>query len=590
MTDPASDTDVRIPIWLKLAAFAGLLIVPTVLVGLVLMQIASYTLRTDGRDYRNALVGDIAETVESALRDGQNSLVGVAQMLSNPELPRERRVPLALNVVESSPLLDHAHIFDADGQRIDTIVQADSSPEVPLELDGLPKTLRDRAQRRELAVGPARSVGDGVRALMAVPIRAGDTSVTGYVAAHLPLEPIQRRVEELAEYRIAPSENPVFVIDGALRMLAHPDKSKTLEMTKAPTNHLLDNLRGDEINTRAVQTGEVTTTAGRRMVATVQPLDGLPWAVVVQDPLEVAYASLYRMRKIVWGATGLGLLVALGLAFGLGRSLTRPIDRLVDKAHQLARRDFDHPVDVGTRDELRILGRSMNRAAEDLKASEARIREETEIRTELGRFLPGDLVEGIVRREQSLELGGTRREVTVLFVDIVRFTPLCEELAPEDVVSLLNELFTIMTEIVFRHDGTVDKFVGDAIMAFWGAPRPTDDHAERALTAAEDMIQWLDVGNARWREQYDVEIELAVGVHTGEAVVGNIGSETRMEYTVVGRNVNIAARLEMLANPMQILTTPAARQAAGPAFVTRPAGCEPLETAGEDIEILELIL
>jgi class 3 adenylate cyclase len=143
----------------------------------------------------------------------------------------------------------------------------------------------------------------------------------------------------------------------------------------------------------------------------------------------------------------------------------------------------------------------------------------------------------------------------VLFADVVAFTPMTDRLGAEQVVGLLNELFTILTEIVFRHGGTIDKFIGDCVMAVWGAATPMDDHADRALAAAEDMLRFLEVGNAAWQEKYGVTIELAIGVNSGEAIVGNVGSETRMEYTAIGDTVNVAARLEAIARPQQILVT-----------------------------------
>jgi class 3 adenylate cyclase len=595
------DDDIRWPVWAKLALFAGLLIVPTGLVGVALMEIAESTLKTDGRDYRLALAEDIAETVESSLNDGKEGLVGVAQLLSDPELREADRIELALNVVESNELLDHAYVYDRTGEPIDRLIRGDVDPPGS---EALSEELRERATDRELAVGSVVSGAEGVRAMTAVPIRDPEGEVTGYVAAHLPLRPVQKRVEFVSDYRIASSENPVYVVDDQLRIVAHPEERRARELAAAPTHALLENVEGDQMERGVAQSGEFETSSGRRMLATVQPLQGLPWAVVIEEPLEVAYASLYRMRRVVWGVTGAALVVALGAAFLLGRRLTEPVGKLVEKARQLAEREFDEEVEVDTRDELRVLGRAMNRAGQDLKESEERIREETEIRADLGRYLPEGLVDGIVRRERSIDLGGERREISVLFADVVRFTPLCEELEPGAVVSILNELFTIQTEIAFRHDGTVDKFIGDAIMAFWGAPEPVDDHADAALEAAEDMIRWLDIGNDRWREEHDVEIEIAIGVHTGEAIVGNIGSETRMEYTAIGRNVNVAARLEALANPQQILTTPATRAEAGSGFEFREVGRErfvtamgveaedgePTTTSTGEIEVLEVVL
>jgi GAF domain-containing protein len=167
-----------------LTLFAGLLIVPTALVGVVLMQIAESTLKTDGRDYRIALAEDIGETVETSLRTGTDGLVGVAQMLSNPDLAEGERIPMAFNVIESNELLDHAHVYDPSGGRIDTIVQGEFEP--PAGEEPLAEGLREEAEEGDVAVGPAVAHGEEVRAQMVVPIRA-EERVTGYVAAYVPL-------------------------------------------------------------------------------------------------------------------------------------------------------------------------------------------------------------------------------------------------------------------------------------------------------------------------------------------------------------------------------------------------------------------
>jgi len=210
---------------------------------------------------------------------------------------------------------------------------------------------------------------------------------------------------------------------------------------------------------------------------------------------------------------------------------------------------------VDTNDELSILGQALSNAAQELELSDKRIEDEIRIRSDLGRYLPAPLVDRIVEREQDMCLGGERSNITVLFADVVGFTPLAETHSAEEIVTLLNELFTILTEIIFRHQGTVDKFIGDSVMAFWGAPNPTENHAQLALKAAEDMQRWLDIGNEGWKQRFGIEIQLAIGVNTGEAIVGNFGSSERMEYTSIGDCVNIAARLESMARPGQILTT-----------------------------------
>jgi len=146
----------------------------------------------------------------------------------------------------------------------------------------------------------------------------------------------------------------------------------------------------------------------------------------------------------------------------------------------------------------------------------------------------------------------------------------------------------VLTELVFRHGGTVDKFVGDCVMAIWGAPTPQDDHARRAVEAAEDMLRWLETANPGWLERYGVTVQLAIGINSGEAVVGNVGSEKRMEYTAIGDVVNVAARLEAMARPQQILITAATRTAAGEDFDYADAGERLLAGRAEAVHLFEV--
>ncbi|MEW6516320.1 MAG: adenylate/guanylate cyclase domain-containing protein [candidate division FCPU426 bacterium] len=161
------------------------------------------------------------------------------------------------------------------------------------------------------------------------------------------------------------------------------------------------------------------------------------------------------------------------------------------------------------------------------------------------RYVSPKVVEELVKDPNAeLKLGGNKQVVTVLFSDIRGFTTLSEELTPEAVVEKLNEYFQTWTDIIFKHDGTVDKFIGDAVMAIFGAPVAHLDDAARAVRAAWDMREALEKLNKRWQEQGRKTINIGVGINTGEAIVGNMGSHQAMGYTVIGDTVNLASRLE----------------------------------------------
>jgi len=172
--------------------------------------------------------------------------------------------------------------------------------------------------------------------------------------------------------------------------------------------------------------------------------------------------------------------------------------------------------------------------------------EKQQARSMLSRYLPPDIVKEMLKNPIDAQLGSRRAELTVLFSDIRGFTSLSEKLDPEVVVDLLNQYLTVMTEIIFRHGGTVDKFEGDGILVFFGAPQLHEDHPERAVRTALEMRDRLAELQGRWQEQTDDPLRIGVGINSGEVMVGNIGSSRRMDYTVIGDTVNLASRLQDL--------------------------------------------
>ncbi len=162
----------------------------------------------------------------------------------------------------------------------------------------------------------------------------------------------------------------------------------------------------------------------------------------------------------------------------------------------------------------------------------------------LTRYVTKQVVDLILEHPESIILDGEEREATVLFADIRSFTSLSEKMEPKEVVQMLREYFTRMVEAVFAFQGTVDKFIGDCIMAIFGAPSPQPNHAERAVRSALAMKKALTIFNTFRLQQEKDPIRIGIGINTGDMVVGNIGSEQRLEYTAIGDAVNLASRLE----------------------------------------------
>jgi class 3 adenylate cyclase len=205
-------------------------------------------------------------------------------------------------------------------------------------------------------------------------------------------------------------------------------------------------------------------------------------------------------------------------------------------------------------------GRLISELSEQKAALEVRNRFITRV---FGRYLSDTVVEQLLGTPDGLRLGGERRVVTVLLTDLRGFTPTAERIPPESVVTLLNLYLGTMSEVVLRHGGTVDEFIGDALLALFGAPIAAEDDAARALACAVDMQLAMSAVNARARALGLPEMEMGIGVHTGEVVVGNIGSEQRAKYGVVGAPINLASRIQGFTLGGQILASEATVRAAG---------------------------
>ncbi|KZN44729.1 adenylate/guanylate cyclase domain-containing protein [Pseudoalteromonas luteoviolacea] len=165
-------------------------------------------------------------------------------------------------------------------------------------------------------------------------------------------------------------------------------------------------------------------------------------------------------------------------------------------------------------------------------------------RERLLRYLPKKLVSAVETGKVDIEPGGERRNVTVLMADIRSFTSLCEKHEPEVITALLNRYFSAMSIIIFKYDGMIDKFIGDAIMAIFGTPQDEGNSARNAIEASKEMLTALDQLNRELVNEGLPALEIGIGVHSGEAIAGNVGSSSCMDYTVIGDTVNVAARIE----------------------------------------------
>jgi adenylate cyclase len=306
-----------------------------------------------------------------------------------------------------------------------------------------------------------------------------------------------------------------------------------------------------------------------------------------------AHDTERRERRVLWltiAATASTVLLGLTVAALITDRVTRPVRSLASAMRDVQQGNLNIQLPVISGDEVGRLTKSFNFFVEQLRSKE-------KMKQTFGKYIDPRILEHVLAQPGAETVGGGRREMTVLFADLVGFTGLSERLTPSLMVTLLNHHFGLQAAAIQEHHGIVDKFIGDSIMAFWGAPfvKP-EEHAVLACRAAQAQLTAMDTLRRELPEitglRRDVPtVELRIGICTGEVVVGNIGSENTRSYTVIGDTVNLTARLER-ANRVygtQILIGETTAQAIGQQFETREIDIISVKGKTETTRIFELL-
>jgi class 3 adenylate cyclase/ABC-type nitrate/sulfonate/bicarbonate transport system substrate-binding protein len=414
-----------------------------------------------------------------------------------------------------------------------------------------------------------------------------DGAVLGCASANLTLDVLSRF---LASHRASLHSTTVIANAAKGTIIAHPDLKKSvrlengrLELTRLDTiaddnvreaYRLQSETNNDDFFFRSPQSGEEISVSFTRFPGSF----GQPWEIVILTPTDDFVGTLKRTNRqmiaLIAALTGLELL----LIYFFSRRLSQPIEGVSRELRSVEDLTFSHATSPS----------SNIREIKELQTAVSLF--ETSLRS-FSSFVPLDVVRQLIKTGTPLTLGVESRFMTVLFADLQDFSSLAEQMAPNDLLAQLSVYFEAVSHAVAEESGTVDKFIGDGVMAFWGAPAHRDDHVLRGCCGAMRATRRMDQLNADWSKQGRPPLHLRIGLHCADVLVGNVGSSERLSYTVMGDGVNVAARLEGINKTFgtTICISDSIVDAAGPNIVARPIRKVQVKGRKREFMIYELL-
>jgi adenylate cyclase len=426
-----------------------------------------------------------------------------------------------------------------------------------------------------------------------------DGALVGVMTADFDLAALSQFLRELQ----VGSSGFAFILelrkDGSRRVIAHPDDSLlTRPVDAADPGAGREGINADEFADSRVRAfderlaGDLRAAPTEALTLVDLALDGteylggyrklsgheLDWIIGMMMPRSDVMGSVYANTRTTVITVLAGIVIAILLALWLSAAIASTLRELAEDSESIGRFELESKE---PKQSYLVEVRQLAVALEEMK---------TGLRS-FKKFVPAELVRGLLASGEEARLGGQRREISIYFSDLAGFTSIAEKMPADELVELLGQYLGEMTDQILSMGGTVDKYIGDAIMAFWGAPKAREDHPLVACQAALANQQRLRALRAAWAERDWPKLRQRIGIHTGEAVVGNFGSESRLDYTAIGDSVNLASRLEGLNSHYgtEIMLSETTYAAVADDVVARPLDRVKVKGRGAGILVYELV-
>ncbi len=564
-------------------------LVPLLITGYILTKINEQSIKLQTKEFQLSISVQLTELTHSILNNSCSELNEIAQILNDTTLTTDQVIRLTTYKVSNSKNLDYINIHNIDGNFIDSLIlsgtELGSYVTEQISADNIERI------RKSGCIPGKFFFRDGKVFLQIFKAWRSDSKLLGYFQVLTEITGLSSQLEKIIHNRSFPRFDSAFIMDKNFKVIANSDwTGAPVEQNLKDNKMFRDIFENRSIPSRKIGIAFDHNDGEAKWLVNINTISRFNWIIVTLQKKEKAYESLYSLQKKIILLAIIFIVLAVIAGALIGGHLSAPILKIAQGARIFAENNFKHRIkNVRPGDEIGEVADAFNFLGKSLEEYDARIKKEVAIRSDLSRYLTPELVESVIERKADLSLGGKKAKVAVLFADIAGFTSISESRPPEQVVSILNELFTILTGIIFRNNGMIDKFIGDSVMALFGIPDSAEDAPDNAVKTAKEMITWLEVGNKKWRKELGINIELSIAINYGEAIIGNIGSESRMEFTAIGDMINKAAKIEKIALGDQILITEEVYERLNNKDGLRPIGEFKLPGHEENAKLFEVL-
>lgn len=527
--------------------------------GYFLTTININTLHRLVKEYYLSITDNISGQIQNKIGHVVQNLNEFSSILVNKKISGNEKLNLIALKILHSPQINYVLIYDEKGNFVDMLKPKSFS--FPFDINKyLKKNTRDYLSKNDKYISQVIYPGTNSYPYIKIIVKWQDkNTLYGYLVTYYNLKPLSDTVAHISKRRFN-QKNSIFLVDNNGDIIAHHQTNYVLSRYNLIGKEIFQNIKTvaslKKIFLKDLGFSSEYNSKGKQIIGNFSTIPQLNFGVIVQEKKEVAFASVKKMISKILLWLVIAIVFSMLIAFLLSKIFTGPIYKLVNVIKTITdKKQLGLQVEIKNNDEIGILASSFNKMSSELLHYSKQLQESTEIQTNLSRYFSPAIVAQITKSKDMLTLGGMKKKVAILFVDIHDFTTISENSDPQNISMLLNKFFSKAVDIIFKWDGTIDKFIGDAVMAIFNAPYDVDDYLYKSIMAGKEIIDFVKKESYKFKEEFGYNISIGIGINEGEAVVGNLGSADIMEYTAIGDVVNTAARLEAVSGINQLLIT-----------------------------------